>query len=109
MRLARKAFFWTAFWLIWAAAFYGAIWLAVPAHADENSDFLGCLANHGVTYKDQAKVLELRDAILADLANNRSMVSIEALRLQSGGSGLSSDVALSLAQCAQASAWMGGH
>jgi hypothetical protein len=109
MRLLRKVLFWTAFWGVWAAALYGAIVLAVPAHADMNSDFLGCLSNRGVTYKDQAKVLELRDAILADLANQRSTVYIEALRLQHGGSDLSSQVALATAQCAQASEWMGGH
>ncbi len=77
-----------------------ALVAAVPiAHADEDSDFLGCLANHDVTYKDKGGTLKLSRDIQQDL--RQLAPEAEVFHLEQNG--LTDAVAQVDVECVQAS------
>ncbi len=54
-----------------------AVLLSPSAHADPNSDFLGCLANHQVSYDNENAMLDLGSKIQNDFRNGLSSAVIE--------------------------------
>jgi hypothetical protein len=97
-----KLLFWTVFWLAWLAAFYGAIVLAIPAHADADGDFLGCLSNHAISVHD-------RRAVLDDFHMLNQFVNAEAMELYLTMHGMGQSAAKEVALCSVAATLMGGH
>ncbi|MDI3312959.1 MAG: hypothetical protein QJR12_01340 [Mycobacterium sp.] len=89
------------------AAATALVAFAPTAHADEDSDFLGCLANHDVTYQNKAAMLDLFHRIQVDLRDGVPMPVIEHNLVYNF------DVSPSIAQvdveCAGAATLMEGH
>ena len=73
--------------------------VAPTAHADQDSDFLGCLANHDVTYKDKVATLKLSRDIQQDL--RQLAPEAEVFHLEQNG--LTHAVAQVDVECVQAS------
>lgn len=76
------------------------------AHADQDSDFLGCLSNHGVTWKDRDVTLALAKQIKQQMPE---FVSPDAQVFYLSRHGLPQDVAKIDVECVQAATLMNGH
>jgi len=92
---------------IWGTLFTAAIWIAAPAHASQDSDFLGCLANHRVTYKDQNATVQLFHQAQARFPSELTPYPLmNAYFIEQG---LDVPTARSVAECEMAATLMEGH
>jgi hypothetical protein len=88
------------------AAATALAFFAPTAHADADSDFLGCLANHDVTYTDKETTLKVGHSIQQDL---RGGMPAEAEVFYLEQNGMSHAVARVDVECVQAASLMNGH
>lgn len=82
------------------------------AHADANSDFLGCLANHHVTYTNKDATLEVFHRLQARLSGSVTDVQLAPYQLVYANlteAGLDAPTAKGVAECEMAATLMGGH
>ena len=71
------------------------------AHADQDSDFLGCLSNHGITWND-------KNAMIQTFHNTQQvMPNVQVFYLTRHG--LDEVTAQKVAQCVEAATLMNGH
>lgn len=85
--------------LVTAASAMAAV--APVAYADEDSDFLGCLSNHNVTWDDENAMVQVLD--------NAQQVMPEVQVFYLTRHGLDQGTAQKVAQCVQAATLMNGH
>lgn len=89
-----KTLFRTGFVLVTGATVLVAV--APITRADQNSDFLGCLSNHGITWDD-------KDAMIKLFHNTQQIISSEMYVFYLTHQGLDQATAQKVAQCVQAS------
>jgi hypothetical protein len=71
------------------------------AHADQDSDFLGCLSNHGITWNDKNAMIQT--------FHNTQQVMPQGQVLYLTLHGLDQTTAQKVAQCVEAATLMNGH
>jgi len=90
------------------AAATALVAFAPSAHADEQSDFLGCLTNHGLQITDRQEAIDVGEETINYLRTGQFTPDMAVFSLEHQH-GASPEVAQIEVQCAQAAILMNGH